>query len=89
MKELVEVPVLFSHDSDQLNLDLDDVRLRIPWEGRSPRGLTRVAKGLFLSQEAQKSVSDSASPELDGLMKNGAPYLGAPTLLPFKGGGDG
>ncbi len=34
-------------NSDQLELDLDDARLRIPWGGRSPRSLTRCGK-LFM-----------------------------------------
>ena len=31
-------------DSDQLELELDDARVRIPWGGRPPRELTRVWK---------------------------------------------
>ena len=33
-----------STDSDQLELELDDVRLSIPWGGRSPRSLTDCGK---------------------------------------------
>ena len=31
-------------NSDQLELELDDARLRIPWDGRSPRSLTKCGK---------------------------------------------
>jgi len=31
--------------SEQLSMDLGDVRREIPWQGRSPRSLTRVARG--------------------------------------------
>ena len=41
----------FSRVGDQFELALDDVRLKCspePWEGRSPRDLTRVAlSGIF------------------------------------------
>ena len=37
-------------NSDQLELELDDVRLRIPWGGRSPRSLTECGK-LFIHTE--------------------------------------
>ena len=33
-------------------------RVRIPWDGRSPRALTRVGLGLILKAQAKKSVSD-------------------------------
>ena len=46
----------------QLELELNDSRLNVLWEGRSPRELTRVRMGLFLSQEAQKSVSEFVDP---------------------------
>ena len=31
-------------DDEQLELELDDARLRIPWGGRSPRSLTKCGK---------------------------------------------
>ena len=34
-------------NSEQLELELDDARLRIPWGGRSPRSLTECGK-LFI-----------------------------------------
>ncbi len=36
--------------SDQLELELDDARVRIPWGGRSPRDLTKCGK-LFILEE--------------------------------------
>ena len=38
-------------DGDQLELALDDARLRIPWGGRSPRSLIRCGK-LFIHTES-------------------------------------
>ncbi len=37
-------------EGDQLELELNDVRLRIPWGGRSPRSLTECGK-LFIHWE--------------------------------------
>jgi len=56
---------------DQLELALDDVRVKIPWEGQSPRGLTEAGMSLFSRQEPQKSMSD-----LDWLA---CPRCGRPT----------
>ena len=82
---------------------MDDIQLqfvfegeelrRIPWGGRSPRALTRVALGLTLKAQAVKSVSDFVDPEQFDLwlpMKK-APwnYQGAPLLLGFEGDYDG
>ncbi len=39
----------FPHDGDQLRLELDWGSE--PWEGRSPRALTKVALSLFLRQK--------------------------------------
>jgi len=41
-------PSLSLCDSDQYELDLFP---GVPWSGRSPRGLTRAGKGLFLRPE--------------------------------------
>jgi len=69
----------------QLEFVLDDVRLNLPWNGRSPRGLTKAAQALFLSQAAQKSVSEFVDPEQGDLWKKAAPeYSGAATLLPLN-----
>jgi len=71
----------------QLELDLDDVRQRIPWEGRSPRGLTRVNMELFLSRGAQKAVRCDLGPGQLSLFpeakKGSRIYSGAPLLLPL------
>ncbi len=39
-----------SVNSDQLELELNDVRLKIPWGGRSPRSLTKCGKLFILSE---------------------------------------
>jgi len=49
LRQLAE-PVVIPSDGDQLELELDDVRLRIPWGGRSPRELTRCGKLFILSE---------------------------------------
>ncbi len=72
----------------QLELALDDVRLRIPWEGKSPRELTRVAldMGVILKAWPSKSVSGMV---VDGQLEfwpskeEAPPYGGSPTLLPL------
>ncbi len=46
-------------DSAQLSLRLFPGE---PWEGRSPRGLTRVGLGLILKAQAVKSASDFRDP---------------------------
>ena len=46
-------------NSEQLVLELDDARLRIPWDGRSPRSLTRCGK-LFILEELP-----TGGPEVD------------------------
>ena len=37
-------------NSSQLELDLEDARLRIPWGGRSPRSLTECGKLFILAE---------------------------------------
>ncbi len=37
-------------NSEQLELELDDARLRIPWGGRSPRSLTECGKLFILAE---------------------------------------
>ena len=37
--------------STQLELELNDARLEIPWDGRSPRSLTKCGK-LFIRKES-------------------------------------
>ena len=71
----------------QLDLWEAEVR-RLPWEGVSPRALTRVAEGLFLSHKAQKHERffvdpDQLSLELAGKGVSPVVYGGAPSLLPL------
>ncbi len=85
----------FPPGSDLLQLDLwdgtevmgYDVR-SLPWSGRSPRGLTRVALGLILKPRGEKSVSDFVDPDQCVLRLTGRrvprEYRGAPLLLPLK-----
>ncbi len=59
--------------------------VRVPWAGRSPRDLTRVATSVILRAQAKKCVSDLASEgqyDLWPIVK-GPAYGGAPLLLPF------
>ena len=35
---------------EQLELELDDARLVIPWDGRSPRSLTRMWKSRIVAE---------------------------------------
>ncbi len=78
-----------SPDSDQLALALFDKRVTIPWEGRSPRDLTRARMTLFSSQEAQKSMSEFVDPaqcEFGFLTEKGPRRVSprAPLLVPLK-----
>ncbi len=53
-------------NSNQLELKLDDVRLSVPWDGRSPRGLTQVASSFIFEARAKKGrppMMLPASPE--------------------------
>ncbi len=71
---------------EQLELALDDVRLKIPWEGRSPRGLTRVRISSIFKAQAEKSVSDFVNPdqiEMSQLRQESPLYEGAPLLSPL------
>ncbi len=78
-------------DGDQLELLLFDVRRRIPWEGRSPRGLTRAAQVFILKAGAAKKRERSrgcrGQLELFSHQKGpGATFksVGAPLLVPLK-----
>ncbi len=76
-------------EGEQFVLDLTGtpLDLRVPWEGRSPRALTRVALGLILKTRGEKSVSEVIDPEQYDLFdaERAPPGLweGAPTLLPL------
>ncbi len=72
----------------QLELELRDGRIRIPWNGTSPRALTRVHLGLIFQARAAKSVSDFVNPDQLDLFENSngePPHLwgGSPSLLPL------
>ncbi len=75
-------------DCVQLILELDDVRLRIPWEGRSPRVLTRVARSLIFKAGAVKKDDRNRDPtQLDLFLvpdKGPFVYEGAPLLLELE-----
>ncbi len=78
-------------DGDQFELDLFP---GVPWEGRRPRGLTRVGSGLFLRPEppGHEVEKDPAQLELFtfGVRlprgKRPPQAAGAPLLLPLKSG---
>jgi len=72
-------------NSTQLSLRLEWGRE--PWEGRSPRGLTRASKALFLRREPQKDDRFFVDPDQYDLFRAAIPgrpqYGGAPSLLPL------
>ena len=74
-------------NSTQLDLFEAEVA-RLPWRGQSPRGLTKVAKSLFLRREPQKDACFFVDPfqyDLFPVAKRGPPrYGGAPSLLPLS-----
>ncbi len=71
----------------QLSLLLGDVEVLVPWEGRSPRLLTRASKALFSRREPQKDDRFFVDPDQYDLFLaaiRGRPrYGGAPSLLPL------
>ena len=60
---------------------------RLPWNGRSPRALTRSAMALFLRRKPQKADRFFVDPEQYDMFpaaKTGPPqYGGAPLLVPL------
>ena len=75
----------------QLELALGDVRVRIPWQGTSPRALTRAQISLSFERERQGHEVDPLQYDLFGggvrgghLGQRGFAYGGAPSLLPLK-----
>ena len=81
----------FLREGDQFVLDLFRGE---PWDGRSPRGLTRAGKALYLRPEPPRRevlhVTDRDQYDFwrpMGRQEKKAPqqYRGAPSLLPLKG----
>jgi len=69
-------------------LDLWQVELdALPWQGRSPRALTKCKKALFLRREPQKDDCFFVDPDQMDLFhaakKGPRRYAGAPSLLPL------
>ncbi len=61
---------------EQLELELEDARLEIPWGGRSPRSLTKCGKLFILSElPARGSIRDD--PKQLTLFLQGSPYHGS------------
>jgi len=74
----------------QLELALNDVRVNVPWEGRSPRVLTRAAMSPIFKAQAAKAravFTDPAQCEMWRHDQKGplVVYQGAPLLLPLGG----
>ena len=75
-------------NSESLELALGDERVRIPWDGQSPRALTRVANSIFLRRKPQKDAWDvlcEIQYDLWPAAKTAAPPVwgGSPSLLPL------
>ncbi len=74
-------------DSDQLELELNDARIVLPWGGRSPRALTRVVlSGIFKAQAEKKRERFDLTDQIDMFdPSTEAPriYRGAPLLVPL------
>ena len=65
-----------AHIGDQLELDLGDARLRIPWEGRSLRELTKCGK-LFILGELPAGGLIRVDPSQFTIFLKGNPSYGA------------
>ena len=65
--------VVLPSDSEQLELELKDARLRIPWGGRSPRSLTRCGK-LFILAEIPAGGLIQVDPQQFTTFLKGNPY---------------
>ena len=63
----------FPRVGDQLELVLDDARLRIPWGGRSPRSLTKCGKLFILGELPTGGLIRDAGSQLTLFLK-GTPY---------------
>ncbi len=80
-------------NSTQFELGLGDLRVMIPWDGKSPRDLTRARIALFSKRERQKDdrfFVDSVQYDLFlAAIPGRLQYGGAPSLLPLpRGRGD-
>ncbi len=81
-----------TREGDLRQLDLFESTVvgagRVPWEGRSPRALTRGRKRFIFEAQAWKSVGEAVDPEQYDLWlpikKAPRIYRGAPLLLPLK-----
>ena len=71
----------------QFVLCLGDRRKAAPWDGRSPRDLTKIKKLLFLRREPQKDDRFFVDPGQYDLfraaIRGRRRYGGAPTLFPL------
>jgi len=62
---------------------------RIPWEGTSPRALTKVRLGFILKAQAPEGMDgneyhEECGPGMALNLKRPFVYEGAPTLLPLR-----
>jgi len=73
-----------------VQLDLFEDVVTLPWYGKSPRSLTRVAEALFLRREPQKDDRFVVDPNQYDLWlpakKAPRKYRGAPSLKEVKDG---
>jgi len=70
---LSRLRVALPPDSYQLELQLDDARLRIPWGGRSPRSLTECGK-LFILEELPTGGLVENDPHQFLILLKGGPH---------------
>ena len=74
--------------SGQLQLQLSDRRTVVPWDGRSPRDLTRGRMLLFSRREPQKPerffIDGNQGDLFPAAIRGPLEYRGAPLLVPLK-----
>ena len=79
--------MITSSEQRQLELALEDVRVRVPWNGVSPRALTKASSALFLERKRQKHERFFVDLNQYDLFLAAIPgrlqYGGAPSLLPL------
>ena len=66
--------MILTRDGDQLQLELDDVRVEIPWGGVSPRTLTRCGKLFTLEGPPTGGLHVDADPAQLTIFLQGNPY---------------